>query len=104
MFNANITGKIGKVEEPRNIGDNKVKNFTLAHNYKRGEEWATVWYECALWGSRAESLDLGPGDTVSISTSQAIVANGYLDKEDNPTASLKVTVDQIHVTKKPKEG
>jgi hypothetical protein len=106
MFIATITGKVGKVDEVRTVGESKVKNFSVAHNFKRGDEWDTVWYECALWGSRAEALDFAPGDTVTVATNQAITANIYMAKDPEnakkkiPAASLKVYVDQIHVTRK----
>lgn len=106
MFNAVITGKVGKVDEVKTIGNNKVKNFTVAHNYKRGDQWETIWYEAALWGARAESLTFAAGDTVSISTNEAITAQVYEGKDPQdpnkkiPKASLRVIVDQILVTPK----
>jgi len=109
MFNAVITGKVGKVDPVKTIGDNKVKNFTVAHNFKRGDSWQTIWYEAALWGARAE-LKFAAGDTVTISTTEAITAQVYEGKDPQdannmiPKAALRVIVDQIHITPKAGQG
>lgn len=103
MFTATITGRIGTVKETQNVGNSQVRNFSVAHNFKKGEGYETVWYDAALWGSRAESLSLNPGDTVTISTTEAITAHLY-EGQNGQAVSLKITVDQIHITPKAQDN
>lgn len=54
-----IAGNVGNVKEVREVGGDKVLNFSLAVDNgkdKNGERRESTWYECALWGKRAESL------------------------------------------------
>ncbi|KAB1437326.1 single-stranded DNA-binding protein [Pseudodesulfovibrio senegalensis] len=98
MFTASITGNVGKVEPVKDVNGKKVLNFSLAHNYKVGENRRVVWYECAIWGKLAEALTIQKGDKASVVTHQGITANAYIGKDGNAAASLKVVVDQIDIT------
>lgn len=54
-----IAGNVGNVKEVREVGGDKVLNFSLAVDNgkdKNGERRESTWYDCALWGKRAESL------------------------------------------------
>ena len=96
MFNATITGAVGKVDEVQKVGGTSVLNFSVAHNAKRGEDTKTTWFECAIWGPLAEVLNIGKGDKVTI-IAKEISANAYADRDGNPQAALKVTVDRIDI-------
>lgn len=54
-----IAGNVGNVKEVKQVGDSQVLNFSLAVNNGKdrdGEERDPTWYECAVWGKRAEAL------------------------------------------------
>lgn len=54
-----IAGNVGNVKEIRDVGGDKVLNFSIAVDNgkdKNGERRESTWYDCALWGKRAESL------------------------------------------------
>lgn len=54
-----VAGNVGNVKEVREVGNDKVLNFSLAVDNgkdKNGEKREATWYDCALWGPRAEKL------------------------------------------------
>lgn len=54
-----IAGNVGNVKDVHSVGDDKVLNFSIAVDNgkdKNGEKRDPTWYDCALWGKRAESL------------------------------------------------
>lgn len=54
-----IAGNVGNVKEVKDVGDSQVLNFSVAVNNgkdKNGEEREATWYDCAVWGKRAEAL------------------------------------------------
>lgn len=54
-----IAGNVGNVKEVREVGGDKVLNFSIAVDNgkdKNGERRESTWWDCSLWGKRAESL------------------------------------------------
>lgn len=54
-----IAGNVGNVKDLKDVGVDKVLNFSIAVDNgkdKNGEKRDPTWYDCALWGKRAESL------------------------------------------------
>lgn len=54
-----IAGNVGNVKDIKEVGGDKVLNFSIAVDNgkdKGGEKRDPTWYDCALWGKRAESL------------------------------------------------
>jgi len=59
MQTLHIAGNVGSVKEIKEVGSEKVLNFSVAVDNgkdKNGEKRDATWYDCALWGKRAESL------------------------------------------------
>lgn len=59
MQTLHIAGNVGNVKDLKEVGGDKVLNFSIAVDNgkdKSGEKRAPTWYDCALWGKRAESL------------------------------------------------
>lgn len=54
MFN--FTGNIGRDCRLGQGGSTSVVNFTVAVKSGYGDKETTVWVDCALWGTRADSL------------------------------------------------
>lgn len=54
-----IAGNVGNVKEVREVGGDKVLNFSIAVDNgkdKNGERRESTWWDCSLWGKRAEFL------------------------------------------------
>ncbi len=54
-----IAGNVGNVKEVKDVGKDKVLNFSVAVDNgkdKNGEKREASWFDCALWGPRAEKL------------------------------------------------
>lgn len=54
-----IAGNVGNVKEVREVGSDKVLNFSIAVDNgkdKNGERRESTWWDASLWGKRAESL------------------------------------------------
>lgn len=54
-----IGGNVGNVKDLKDVNGEKVLNFSIAVDNgkdKNGEKRDPTWFDCALWGKRAESL------------------------------------------------
>ena len=54
-----IAGNVGNVKGVRDAGGDRVLNFSVAVDNgkdKNGEKREPTWFECALWGKRADAL------------------------------------------------
>ncbi|MBX3085066.1 MAG: single-stranded DNA-binding protein [Anaerolineae bacterium] len=91
-----ITGNLGGEPDIRMAGEQKVANFNIAVNRKRGDQQQTLWIRCAAWNGRAELAEkyLKKGSRVLIEGS-GLRVNAYLDKNGKPQASLEMNVDQL---------
>lgn len=54
-----IAGNVGNVKDVRDVGGDRVLNFSVAVDNgkdKHGEKREATWFDCALWGKRADAL------------------------------------------------
>ena len=91
MKTISIAGNIGKDAETRSTqaGD-KVTSWTVAVEDRTGKEKSTIWFDCALWGKRGESLAqyLTKGSKVCVS--------GELStREHNGKTYLTIRAEQV---------
>lgn len=59
MQTLTIAGNVGNVKDIKDVNGDKVLNFSIAVDNgkdKSGEKRDATWFDCALWGKRAESL------------------------------------------------
>lgn len=49
-----VAGRVGNVKDPKQVGNDTVLNFSLAAS--NGKDKDPTWYECEIWGKRADSL------------------------------------------------
>lgn len=92
-----IAGNLGRDADHRVVGpeNTPVCNFAVAVNERRKNEDVTTWFDCALWGKRADALAqyLTRGTKVTVSGS---VSLEQFDRRDgSPGAKMKVFVQQI---------
>lgn len=70
MKSLTIAGRLGgDAEVRRTQSGDAVTSFTVAVDDRTGKEKAAVWFRCALWGKRGESLAqyLTKGSRVAVS-------------------------------------
>jgi single-strand DNA-binding protein len=57
MKNITIAGGLGKDADLRTMqGGDKVLSFSVAVDDRNGKEKTTLWFDCSLFGKRAEAL------------------------------------------------
>jgi len=95
MSQVTAFGNIGRDAVLRDAGGTPVCNFSLAANVRKGRDDVTVWYDCAIWGKRAESLAqyLKKGESVIV-TGQ-LLPREYKGKGDELRTSLDVNVSEL---------
>lgn len=54
MNSISVSGVIGKDAETKTFGINVVCNFSVSDS--QGKDKPTIWWNCQLWGKRAETL------------------------------------------------
>lgn len=94
MNTITIAGSLGKDAEIRFLpnGD-PVCNFSVADS--QGKDRPTIWWNCALFGKRAESLSqyLTKGQAVTIAGQ--VTERAYTDKDGQQRKSIDVRVNDI---------
>lgn len=95
MNNITIAGTIGRDAETRHLqnGD-AVCGFSVADN-QGGKDKPTIWWNCVLFGKRAESLAqyLVKGQVVTVSGS--LTKRVWNDKESNEREALELRVVDV---------
>ena len=91
MKSITIAGNIGKDAVTRTTqGGDKVTSWTVAVEDRQGQEKRTIWFDCAIWGKRGETLAqyLTKGGKVSVS--------GELStREHDGKTYLSIRADQV---------
>jgi single-strand DNA-binding protein len=94
MNSITVSGSLGKDAELKqmNSGD-YICNFSIADSM--GRDKGTIWWNCTLFGKRAESLSqyLVKGQAVTVVGS--IIEREWTDKSDNKRKSMDVRVNDI---------
>ena len=57
MNNCVFDGRLARDAELKDLGDNKVCNFSIGSNVGFGEKQKTIWLDCSIWGRRGEALN-----------------------------------------------
>lgn len=94
MNNITIAGQLGRDSEVRYLpnGD-PVANFSVADS--QGKDKPTIWWNCQLFGKRAESLApyLTKGQAVTVSGN--ITQRVYTDKQGIEKVSTEIRVGDV---------
>lgn len=103
MNSISISGNLGKDAEVRHLpnGD-AVCNFSVADS--QGRDKPSIWWNCSLFGKRAESLAqyLLKGQTVTVIGN--ITEREWTDKEGNKRKAQEVRVADLALQGGKKEG
>lgn len=87
-----IAGNIGNARGPNSVGDKRVLNFSVAVQEGRDR---TTWFDCALWGERADKLAPYIQKGGKITVTGSVSGDVYNDK-----AQLKVFVRDLTLQSK----
>ena len=94
MNNITIAGSLGRDAELKslNSGDN-ICNFSIADS--QGRDKPTIWWNCSLFGKRAESLSqyLTKGQAVTVTGT--VTEREWTDKDGAKRKSMDVRVGDI---------
>ena len=103
MNSITIAGQLGKDAEQRFLpnGD-AVTSFSVADS--QGRDKPTIWWNCALFGKRAEALSqyLVKGQAVTVVGS--VTEREWNDKEGNKRKSMDVRVNDLALQGGKREG
>ena len=94
MFIVQIAGHLGKDPETRFTPDGqKVTNFTVAVNQRKGKEDMTYWFNVTIWGDRFDKMlpHLKKGSGILVMGKGS--TRHYKDKEGREQISLEVTAE-----------
>lgn len=94
MNSISISGSLGKDAEVKYLANgDAICNFSVADS--QGREKPTIWWNCGLYGKRAESLSqyLTKGQAVTVIGS--VSEREWTDKEGNKRKSMDVRVNEI---------
>jgi single-strand DNA-binding protein len=89
-----VAGQLGKDAEVRYLANgDAVCNFSVADS--QGKDKPTIWWNCQLFGKRAESLSqyLVKGQAVTVSGT--VSEREWVDKEGNKRKQMEVRVNDV---------
>ena len=108
MIKLIVSGRVGQDAEVKNVGDNTVCSFSVAHTekvYGATPSEKTTWVTASIWGERG--IKLAPhilkGTYVVIEGSGSV--NGYLNKNTGTAeAVIRCMVNSLEFGGKPTAG
>jgi single-strand DNA-binding protein len=108
MIKLIVSGRVGQDAEVKNVGDNTVCSFSVAHTekvYGATPSEKTIWVTSSIWGERG--IKLAPhilkGTYVVIEGSGSV--NGYLNKNNGAAeAVIRCMVNSLEFGGKPTAG
>ena len=108
MIKLIVSGRVGQDAEVKNVGDNTVCSFSVAHTEKvfgATPSEKTIWVTASIWGERG--IKLAPhilkGTYVVIEGSGSV--NGYVNKNTGAAeAVIRCMVNSLEFGGKPTAG
>lgn len=93
MNNICIAGTIGNSEVRYLNNGDPVLQFSVADS--QGKDKPTLWWNCTLWGKRAESLGNFVQKGGKVTVTGTVVEEHYTDKSGQEKKAMKVKVNDI---------
>jgi single-strand DNA-binding protein len=94
MNSITVAGTLGKdCELKQTTNGNTIANFSVADSM--GRDKGTIWWNCQLWGKRAEALSsyLVKGQAVTVSGT--ITEREWTDKEGAKRKAVEINVNDV---------
>jgi len=103
MIKLIVSGRVGQDAEVKNVGDNTVCSFSVAHTekvYGATPSEKTIWVTCSIWGERGVKLapHIVKGTFVVVEGSGGV--NAYM-KNGEASAAIRCMVNSIEFGGKP---
>jgi single-strand DNA-binding protein len=107
MIKLIVSGRVGQDAEIKNVGDNTVCSFSVAHTekvYGATPAEKTIWVTCSIWGERGVKLapHIVKGTFVVVEGSGSV--NSYMQKNGEPAAVIRCMVNSLEFGGKPTSG
>lgn len=107
MIKLIVSGRVGQDAEVKNVGDNTVCSFSVAHTEKvhgATPSEKTIWVTCSIWGERGVKLapHIVKGTFVVVEGSGSV--NSYMQKNGEPAAVIRCMVNSLEFGGKPTAG
>jgi len=108
MIKLIVSGRVGQDAEVKNVGDNTVCSFSVAHTekvYGATPSEKTIWVTCSIWGERGVKLasHILKGTFVVVEGTGGV--NGYLNKNTGAAeAVIRCMVNSLEFGGKPTTG
>jgi single-strand DNA-binding protein len=105
MIKLIVSGRVGNDAEVKNVGDNTVCSFSVAHTekvYSPTPSEKTIWVTCSIWGERGVKLapHILKGTFVVVEGSGGV--NAYLNKNTGAAeAVIRCMVNSLEFGGKP---
>ena len=91
MIKVFLTGRLGKDAEVRQTSGGSVAGFSVATDVGYGDRKQTLWFDCSIWGKRAES-----GLIDYLKKGQQVAISGELSERDHEGKVYKqIRVDDL---------
>ena len=106
MIKLIVSGRVGQDAEVKNVGDNTVCSFSVAHTekvYGATPSEKTIWITCSIWGERGVKLapHIVKGTFVVVEGSGGV--NAYM-KNGEASAAIRCMVNSLEFGGKPTTG
>ena len=103
MNTCTFVSRLPRDAELKDVGDNKVSNFSIASDVGFGDRKKTMWIECGMWGKRGEALN------DSLKKGQQVILVGELstreyEKDGQTKTSLSLNVQSLAFGSAPKDA
>jgi len=93
MLKVFFTGRLGKDAEVRQTANSTVAGFSVAVDVGYGDRKQTMWFDCSIWGKRAQS-----GLIDYLKKGQQVAISGDLSEREYEGKTYKqVRVDEINL-------
>ena len=98
-----ISGRLGGDPKIRDVGDNKVCNFSVATNRRVKGEDVTDWHNVAAWNKTAELICKHMAKGEYHEFSGELTQNKYTDKNGNDRVQTELLVSNFKFGPNPKK-
>ena len=93
MNSLTISGVVGNVELKNLQSGDSILAFSVADS--QGRDKPTIWWNCQLWGKRADSLSQFIVKGGKVTVVGTVSEDQYTDKNGNEKKAMKVRVSDI---------
>jgi len=98
MNSATFVGRLGRDAELKDVNQNKVLSFSVASDTGYGENKATMWVSCSIWGKRAESLHQYLTKGTQVTVVGSLSERTYTNNDGQEKTSLQMRVSELSMS------